>query len=191
MTGACDSKVTAYFDVEIFESGVDQSQGVASCLRFRFVCNVLFLAVLLSLQRGYVQTHGESYITSESSSRPFLSFPLQVQSSDPDSKEFRVQLEEYGLTSKMYPTGDPDVSRKKLASSDVLWFSWPTKIDFGHGGVEIVSEFSNNRFLFRDSAHEPFKISPVPIAGPHSVIYNPKDHLYYAGDSGNNRVITF
>lgn len=124
-------------------------------------------------------------------SRPALCFPLQVQSSDPYSKEFRVQLDEYGLTSKMYPTGDPDASRKKLASSVVSQFRWPTKIDFGHGGVEIVSEYSNNRFLFRDSAHDPFKISPVPIAGPHSVVYNPKDHLYYAGDSGNNRVITF
>ena len=68
---------------------------------------------------------------------------------------------------------------------------WPTHIAFGPNNLEIITDLKNNRFVFREGPEEPFQISPVPVRGPHSVIYNPKDKLYYANDTENHRMIAF
>ena len=67
----------------------------------------------------------------------------------------------------------------------------PTHIAFGPGNREIITDLKNNRFVFREGPEEPFQVSPVPMRGPHSVIYNPKDKLYYANDTENHRMIAF
>ena len=67
----------------------------------------------------------------------------------------------------------------------------PTHIAFGPGNREIITDLKNNRFVFREGPEEPFQVSPIPMRGPHSVVYNPKDKLYYANDTENHRMIAF
>ncbi len=45
--------------------------------------------------------------------------------------------------------------------------------------------------MFRESLGHPFQVSPIPMRGPHSVVYNPRDKLYYANDTENHRMIAF
>tara|TARA_B100000212_G_scaffold95919_1_gene70458 strand:- start:321 stop:1319 length:999 start_codon:yes stop_codon:yes gene_type:complete len=68
---------------------------------------------------------------------------------------------------------------------------WPTHIAFGPNNREIITDLKNNRFVFREGPEEPFQVSPVPMRGPHSVVYNPRDKLYYANDTENHRIIAF
>ena len=68
---------------------------------------------------------------------------------------------------------------------------WPTHIAFGPGNREIITDLKNNRFVFREGSDHPFQVSPLPARGPHSVVYNPKDKLYYANDTENHRMIAF
>ena len=67
----------------------------------------------------------------------------------------------------------------------------PTHIAFGPNNREIITDLKNNRFVFREGPEKPFQVSPVPMRGPHSVVYNPKDKLYYANDTQNHRMIAF
>ena len=67
----------------------------------------------------------------------------------------------------------------------------PTHIAFGPNNREVITDLKNNRFVFREGPEEPFQVSPVPLRGPHSVVYNPKDKLYYANDTENHRMIAF
>ncbi len=86
----------------------------------------------------------------------------------------------------------PELKGIVYASGDKsTQFKWPTHIAFGPGGQEIVTDLKNNRFLFRPKSGEMFKASPVPVRGPHSLVYNPRDRLYYANDTGNHRIIAF
>ena len=75
--------------------------------------------------------------------------------------------------------------------SDPAQFRTPTHLAFGPGDQEIVTDLGNNRFVFRDSPGDPFQVSPVSLSGPHSVVYNPADGLYYANDTDNHRIIAF
>jgi hypothetical protein len=67
----------------------------------------------------------------------------------------------------------------------------PLHIAFGPGKQEIVTDGTNSRFVFRDSPEDPFQFSPVSLKGPHSVVYDPTDKLYYANDTDNHRIIAF
>ena len=67
----------------------------------------------------------------------------------------------------------------------------PTHIAFGPSGQEIITDLKNNRLLYRSGPKEAFKVSPVPLKGPHSVAYNPADQLYYVNDTENHRIIAF
>ena len=67
----------------------------------------------------------------------------------------------------------------------------PTHIAFGPNNREIITDLKNNRFVFREGPKGSFRVSPVPMRGPHSVVYNPKDKLYYANDTENHRMIAF
>ncbi|MFT5131341.1 MAG: DNA-binding beta-propeller fold protein YncE [Rhodothermales bacterium] len=62
---------------------------------------------------------------------------------------------------------------------------------FGPDNQEIVTDLKNSRFVFRDNPGDPFQISPLSVKGPHSVVYNPADQLYYANDTENHRIIAF
>ena len=75
--------------------------------------------------------------------------------------------------------------------SDPARFRIPTHIAFGPGSQEIVTDLKNNRFVYRERPDVPFKVSPVPVRGQHSVVYNPADQLYYANDTDNHRIISF
>ena len=72
-----------------------------------------------------------------------------------------------------------------------IQFSWPTHIAFGPGKQEIVTDLKNSRLVFRKNENEAFQVSPVVLHGPHSVVYNPNDRLYYVNDTENNRIIAF
>lgn len=90
------------------------------------------------------------------------------------------QVEKLGLTVLPYAT-----------SSDSLKLRWPTHIAFGAENQEVVTDLKNNRFVFRNGLEAPLEISPVSVRGPHSVVYNPADKLYYANDTENHRIISF
>lgn len=75
--------------------------------------------------------------------------------------------------------------------SDTIRLKGSTHIAFGPGTQEIITDLDNNRFVFRDSPNVPFKVSPLPVLGQHSVVYNPADKLYYANDTDNHRIISF
>jgi hypothetical protein len=93
---------------------------------------------------------------------------------------------------KQKPLQDLGLKVTRYASSSAsIKFKWPTHIAFGPANQEIVSDLKNNRFLFRKSQNAPFQISPVPLRGQHSLVYNPADKLYYANDTGNHRIIAF
>ena len=87
---------------------------------------------------------------------------------------------DFGLKVKTYAPG-----------SDPAQFRTPTHIAFGPDRQEIVTDLKNNRFMFRGKPEDPFQISPVPVKGQHSVVYNPADGLYYANDTDNHRIISF
>lgn len=91
----------------------------------------------------------------------------------PDSTGFGLEVIEYA------PGSDPTTLR------------WPTHIAFGPDGQEIISDLQNNRFMVRDGPGDAFQVSPVPVSGQHSVVYNPADGLYYADDTDNHRMIAF
>lgn len=70
-------------------------------------------------------------------------------------------------------------------------FKWPTHIYFGPGGVEVVTDLRNNRFVYREGPDDDWQVSPLKVKGPHSVVYNPADGLYYANDTDHHRLIAF
>ncbi|NNC89188.1 MAG: hypothetical protein HKN82_12080 [Akkermansiaceae bacterium] len=72
-----------------------------------------------------------------------------------------------------------------------LQLKWPTHIAFGPGTREVVTDLKNNRFVYRDSAKDAWQASPVAVSGPHSLVHNPADGLYYANDTENHRIIAF
>lgn len=90
-------------------------------------------------------------------------------------------LEEMKLEVSTYAT--PTVDGKKL--------NLPTHIAFGPGGQEIITDLKNNRFVYRANPDTAWQASPLPVAGPHSVVYNPADSLYYVNDTENSRMIAF
>jgi hypothetical protein len=83
------------------------------------------------------------------------------------------------------------VSEYAPGGSDQINFKLPTHIAFGPKAEEIVTDLKNNRFLYRDGPGDQLKVSPIPVRGQHSVVYNPADKLYYANDTGNHRLISF
>jgi hypothetical protein len=86
----------------------------------------------------------------------------------------------FGLKVKIYAKG-----------RDEIKFKVCTHIYFGPNNQEIVTDLRNNRFLYRASSEESFQISPIPLKGQHSVLYNSADKLYYANDTDNHRIISF
>ena len=82
-----------------------------------------------------------------------------------------------------------------LPGQDPVTFRWPTHVAFGPNNQEIVTDLKNNRLMFRDSSTGLLKPSPIALRGPHSVVYNPKDKLYYANDTqtitGSFLLLTF
>jgi hypothetical protein len=66
-----------------------------------------------------------------------------------------------------------------------------THIAFGPDGSEIITACITHRFLYRNNPKEPFSVSPLAVKRHHSVVYNPRDNLYYANDTDNHRIIAF
>ena len=58
-------------------------------------------------------------------------------------------------------------------------------------GYEIISDLGNSRFLYRRDPGEEWKVSSVPVKMQHSLLFNPADGLYYADDTGNQRMVAF
>jgi hypothetical protein len=97
----------------------------------------------------------------------------QPQKESPEKSGFGLEVIEYA----------PGESSIRLKT--------PTHIAFGPNNREIITDLKNNRFVFREGPEESFQVSSVPLRGPHSVVYNPKDKLYYANDTQNHRMIAF
>ena len=66
-----------------------------------------------------------------------------------------------------------------------------THIAFGPGGSEIITACTTHRFLYRNSPKESFSVSPLSVKRHHSVVYNPRDKLFYANDTDHHRIIAF
>ena len=75
--------------------------------------------------------------------------------------------------------------------NESLTFGGFTHIAFGPGGSEIITACTTHRFLYRNNPKEPFLESPLSVKRHHSVVYNPRDNLYYANDTDNHRLISF
>jgi len=75
--------------------------------------------------------------------------------------------------------------------NESLTFGGFTHIAFGPGGSEIITACTTHRFLYRNNPKEPFLESPLSVKRHHSVVYNPRDNLYYANDTDNHRIIAF
>jgi len=75
--------------------------------------------------------------------------------------------------------------------NESLTFGGFTHIAFGPGGSEIITACTTHRFLYRNNAKESFLESPLSVKRHHSVVYNPRDNLYYANDTDNHRIIAF
>ena len=64
-----------------------------------------------------------------------------------------------------------------------------TQIAFS-GKTEIVT--TGDRLFYRTDSESPFRESPIKgLTDAHSVVFNPRDRLFYATDTGNHRLITF
>ena len=75
--------------------------------------------------------------------------------------------------------------------NEELKFGGFTHIAFGPGGSEIITACTTHRFLYRNNPKESFIESPLSVKRHHSVVYNPRDNLYYANDTDNHRIIAF
>lgn len=100
---------------------------------------------------------------------------LAVQSRANPSDEFL-----HGLQTSVYAPAEKGLD-----------FKWPTHIFFGPGDIEVVTDLRNNRLLYRESPESEWLVSPLKLKGPHSVVYNPADGLYYANDTDHHRLIAF
>ena len=56
---------------------------------------------------------------------------------------------------------------------------------------EIITDLSNNSFLYRRHGEDTWQRSHVPVNGPHSIVYHPGQDLYYVNDTENHRMIAF
>ena len=64
-----------------------------------------------------------------------------------------------------------------------------TQIAFS-GKTEIVT--TGDRLFYRTESKSPFRESPINgLKDAHSVVFNPRDRLFYATDTGNHRLVTF
>jgi hypothetical protein len=88
--------------------------------------------------------------------------------------------EDFGLKVSIYHT-----------INESLTFGGFTHIAFGPGGSEIITACTTHRFLYRNSPKQSFSVSPLSVKRHHSVVYNPRDNLYYANDTDNHRLISF
>ncbi len=99
-----------------------------------------------------------------------------------------------GIELSLTTNSTPPVSNNYIPTNAVFGshgLRWPTHIYFGNG-KEIITDLRNNRFLYRDEdTNNTWSISPLSLNGPHSLIYNPNDSLYYANDTNNHRLISF
>jgi hypothetical protein len=92
-----------------------------------------------------------------------------------------LNTSEFGLKITQYAPGKNDPAVFKLT----------THIAFGPGKEEIITDLKNNRLMYRNGPGKPLVQSPIPLKGQHSVLYNPKDRLYYVNDTDNHRLISF
>lgn len=92
-----------------------------------------------------------------------------------------LNTSDFGLKVIQYAPGKDDLAVFKLA----------THIAFGQEKEEIITDLQNNRFMYRNDPGKPLAQSPIPVKGPHSILYNPKDSLYYVNDTDNHRLISF
>lgn len=73
----------------------------------------------------------------------------------------------------------------------------PTHIYFDDiNNVEIVSDFSNHRFLYRDLSESGDdskwkKVNLASVKKPHAITYHPSSNIFFAADTGNNQIISF
>ena len=96
------------------------------------------------------------------------------------SAEDLVQKEGFGLKVSTHAESGKGIS-----------FGGFTQIAFGPGNSEIITACITHRFLYRNHPKESFSVSPLAVKRNHSVVYNPRDKLYYANDTDNHRIIAF
>ena len=75
--------------------------------------------------------------------------------------------------------------------NEEIKFGGFTHIAFGPGGSEIITACTTHRFLYRNSPKKSFIESPLSVKRHHSVVYNPRDKLFYANDTDHHRIIAF
>ncbi len=86
-------------------------------------------------------------------------------------------------------------SNNCLSSTDFISYSvptcpWSTHIYFSPE-AEIVTCNKNNSLFYRKAGFSLFQKSPLNLKGPHSILFNSRDQLYYINDTDNNRILTF
>ncbi len=56
---------------------------------------------------------------------------------------------------------------------------------------EILVSNRNNTLFVRAKEKNSYMTAPLSLSGPHSILYNPDDKLYYLNDTENNRILVF
>lgn len=87
-------------------------------------------------------------------------------------------------------TGAQVTIEEYAPGSDPIRFNWPTHIAF-RDGLEIVTDLRNDRLAYRETRTRPFIVSPIELKGPHSVVFNRDDGLYYVNDTERHRMAAF
>ena len=78
-----------------------------------------------------------------------------------------------------------------VSSSSSIKFKGATHLAFGAKDLEVVSDCTSSRLMYRESPKKPFEISPLALKKHHSLVYNPADQLYYLNDTDHHRIIAF
>ncbi len=91
----------------------------------------------------------------------------------PDDPDHSVCVELY------YPANEKD---PVLGVATHIYFT-PEK--------EIITDLSDNSFLYRRHGEDAWQRSHIPVKGPHSIVYQPEQNLYYVNDTDNHRIIAF
>ena len=78
--------------------------------------------------------------------------------------------------------------RSPFSSSSSTKFKGATHLAFGAKDLEVVSDCTSSRLMYRENPKKPFEISPLALKKHHSLVFNPADQLYYLNDTDHHRI---
>lgn len=114
--------------------------------------------------------YGYSYLCKRTFSKVFIALGLMMPT---------IVMAQSAKLSLYYPASEDDPA---LGIATHIYFS-PNEV--------IITDLSDNTFLYRNYGTEEWQRSVVDVKGPHSITYQPDQGLYYVNDTENHRMIAF